>query len=334
MDPTLLPPVPARGRDLPAGGGDPVAAAEVVIAAFLRGRRPATLRTYAASLDAFAAYCGQTRGEAVACLIQSDAAEAHAFVLGWQEALVAAGLAPATVNVRLSAVRALVRLAHSLGKVAWTLDVRGVAAERYRDTRGPGKDAVRAMIWRAAARGGARGARDRALLLLLYVLGLRRHEATGLDVEHFDPTAAQLRILGKGQGTRQALSLPPVVVAALRAWLEHRGMAPGPLFVGLGPGARGGMRMDGSTVYRIVRAYGEAVGKKVRPHGVRHTAITEALEQSGGNVRKAQKFSRHANVQTVLIYDDARQDLAGEVAAGLGAELLDVVGSGGDGDVG
>ena len=58
-----------------------------------------------------------------------------------------------------------------------------------------------------------------------------------------------------------------------------------------------------------------AVGLKVRPHGLRHAAITSALDATGGDVRRVSRFSRHRDIKTVMVYDDARADLGGEVAA-------------------
>ena len=55
----------------------------------------------------------------------------------------------------------------------------------------------------------------------------------------------------------------------------------------------------------------------VRPHGLRHAAITEALDLTKGNVRAVQRFSRHRDLRTLTIYDDNRQDLAGEIARQL-----------------
>jgi integrase/recombinase XerC len=71
------------------------------------------------------------------------------------------------------------------------------------------------------------------------------------------------------------------------------------------------------TLYRS-----SETGAKVRPHGIRHTAITAALDTTRGDVRRVRAFSRHANVQTLLVYDDARNDHVGTVAASVGA-LLD-----------
>jgi integrase/recombinase XerC len=47
---------------------------------------------------------------------------------------------------------------------------------------------------------------------------------------------------------------------------------------------------------------------------LRHAAITEALDVTGGDVRRVQKFSRHRDVRTLTTYDDNRTDMAGEVA--------------------
>ena len=48
------------------------------------------------------------------------------------------------------------------------------------------------------------------------------------------------------------------------------------------------------------------------PHRIRHSAITEALNLTDGNVRKVQKLSRHSTIETVMIYDDARLRRPGE----------------------
>ncbi len=56
------------------------------------------------------------------------------------------------------------------------------------------------------------------------------------------------------------------------------------------------------------------ISKKLSPHRIRHSGITAALEATGGDVRKVQKLSRHANLNTLMIYDDNRQDVQGEIS--------------------
>src|SRR5437870_13678626 len=77
----------------------------------------------------------------------------------------------------------------------------------------------------------AKAVRDRALLRLAFDLGLRRGELASLDLEHLNLDACTLAVLGKGQEGRELLSLPSETTAVLRAWLEQRGLEPGPLFI-------------------------------------------------------------------------------------------------------
>jgi integrase/recombinase XerC len=67
-------------------------------------------------------------------------------------------------------------------------------------------------------------------------------------------------------------------------------------------------------LYSIVKKHGDTAGVDVRPHGLRHTAITSALENTNGDIRKTQKFARLRDVNSVLVYDDCREDVAGQVA--------------------
>jgi integrase/recombinase XerC len=302
----------------------PTTALEVVtppaarlVAAFLAGRSPRTLLAYRRDLEDFARWCGAPSAEAsCARLLSGGHGEANAQALAYRAALLARGLAPATVNRRLAAVRSLVALARTLGLVPWTLDVEGVRSEAYRDTRGCGAEGFRKMLATLDGQAGGKAARDRALLRLLYDLGLRRAEVVGLDVEDLDGDGGTLAVLGKGRREKVRLTLPPATRSALAGWLALRGSEPGPLFVALDRAHRG-RRLSGTAVYLLVRQLGERAGLAARPHGLRHAAITRALDLTGGDVRAVQRFSRHRDLRTLQRYDDNRQDLAGDVARRL-----------------
>ena len=189
-------------------------------------------------------------------------------------------------------------------------------AATYRDTRGPGLDAVRSMLAVVNGRTGPKATRDRALVRVLFDLALRRGEAVALDVAHVDVAAGTVSVLGKGRTAREPLTLPLPAREALRAWLDVRGVEPGPLFTSMHRGCAGA-RMTGDGVGDVLAELGAAAGVKgpVRPHGLRHTAITHALDVTHGDVRKVARFSRHRDVRTLSIYDDNRQDMGGQVAA-------------------
>jgi len=288
-----------------------------LVAAFLEGRNARTRAAYAADLADFAAFLEVADVDAAATvLLERGHGAANELALSYRAHLVGRGLAPATVNRRLAALRSLVKLARVLGRVGWTLEVPSVKSQSYRDTRGPGVDGFRRLLAQLDARVDAKAKRDRAALRLLFDLALRRAEVCSLDLAHLDLEAGTLAIMGKGRTERERLTLPGPTRAALAAWVAVRGTEAGPLFTGLASNGTGG-RLTGTGLYLVVRDLGLAAGLKVRPHGLRHAAITAALEATSGDVRRAQRFSRHRDLRILSTYDDNRADLAGEVAAGV-----------------
>ena len=284
-------------------------------AAFLEGRNERTRAAYRLDLIAFAAFVGvPDASRAAQELLARGPGAANRLVLAYRARMLEQKLAPATINRRLAALRSIVKLARTFGMVAWALEIPGLRSAPYRDTRGPGMAGVRAMLQAAALDRTPKGLRDHALLRLLFDLALRRGEAAGLDLADLDLKAGTLAVLGKGRSEKARLTLPEPTRAALAAWVGVRGLEAGPLFLNADRARKGG-RLTGRSVARIVAELGASAGLTVRPHGLRHAAITAALDLTNGDVRSAAKFSRHADVRTLTLYDDARQDLAGAVAA-------------------
>ena len=73
--------------------------------------------------------------------------------------------------------------------------------------------------------------------------------------------------------------------------------------------------MTGHGIYTIVARLCKKAGisKKMSPHRIRHSSITAALDATDGDVRKVQKLSRHASIDTLITYDDNRQNHQSEV---------------------
>jgi integrase/recombinase XerC len=278
---------------------------------FTEGRSPATIRAYQADMADFARFVGSP--DAIKVLISSDAGSGNEIALRYRNNLLSRGLKPASVNRRMATLRSVVAFARTLGFVDWQIAIKGVKSQPYRDTRGCGTDGVRKMLTTLARRGDVKAVRDTALVRLMFDLALRCSEVVSLDLEHLVFAEICIHTLRKGRTERERLTLPEPTIKALRAWVDARGIDAGPLFTNLDRAGKG-HRLTTNGVYRLVRKLGVQIGRKVRPHGLRHAAVTEALNLSGGDVRSVAKFSSHRSIQTVLIYDDARTDTAGEIA--------------------
>ncbi len=304
------------------GALDPTSAAARLLRAFLNGRKPETITAYRQDLEDFQAFIRAPSLEQAACLLLArGAGGANALALDYKAHLMDRELAANTINRRLTTLRSLVKLGRTLGLIPWTLEVEGVKAESYRDTRGPGRAGFRDMLDALAKRKDRKSMRDRALLRCMFDLGLRRAEVLGLDLEHLDLEGSTVAVLGKGRTDKIKLTLPAETKRVLKAWIGVRGVAPGPLFCSMNRAQPGKGRLTAIGLYGMVRELGRKVGLKVWPHGLRHAAITEALDLTGGNVRAVQRFSRHRDVRILERYDDNRRDLGGEVAKQVAASV-------------
>jgi integrase/recombinase XerC len=248
---------------------------------------------------------------------------AISLVLKYKAHLIDKGLAEATVNRRLAAVRSLVNYARKVGLCQYSLeDIQGEKTKKYRDTSGVSAAQFKKVL-ATCDRSTLKGKRDYAILHLLWSNALRRNEVASLDIKHFE--SQTLAILGKGCGSqRDLISLSKSTADALIDWLNARlSLDPNaPLFCSLSYN-KPGHRLTGEAIRQIVEDYCKKAGvtKKMSPHRVRHGSITHALDKSNGNVRAVQRLSRHAKLETVLLYDDNRQNMQGELTELLSGDI-------------
>ncbi len=212
----------------------------------------------------------------------------------------AAGLAPRSVQRRLSAVRGfynfLLREKHVRQNVA--AEVRAPKSSR-RLPKTLDADQMGRLL--ELPDGDRFRARDRAIMELLYSSGLRLAELVALDLAQLDLADRTVRVMGKGNKAR----IVPVgrqAVIALRKWLAQRASMAKPevnaVFTGK-DGARLGRRAVQTRVAFWARRQG--IGLRVFPHLFRHSFASHLLE-SGGDLRGVQELLGHADISTTQIY--------------------------------
>ena len=297
---------------------------EQVMALFLSSHSAATNYAYRKDLVALADFLNSLSAEeAGVWLLGATSSEVNLVIKTWQRQMLSSGLSPATVNRRLAAVRSLLALGRALGATASEIRLGDLRTCPTRDTRGPGANAIAQMLALLEREKTPKSQRDLCILRLLYDLGLRRAEVVSIDVEDVDLERGELWVKGKGRSAKERFGLPAPTLTALAVWLDARGGAPGPLFTNFDRASKGG-RLSPSSVYRIVRALGERVGVQARPHGIRHTAVTEAIKlaaREGLDLSVVQAFSRHADPRTLFLYRDAEGDPQASVSSAIANRL-------------
>jgi integrase/recombinase XerC len=223
------------------------------------------------------------------------------------------GKARTTIARRATAVRVFTAWAQRTGRIGTDPGALLGSPKAHR-TLPPALrvDEARALLQAAATRaddGSPVGARDVAILELLYATGIRVGELCGLDVDDLDGERRVVRVMGKGRKERTVPYGQPAE-RALRTWLSTARpelAAPGSgaaLFLG-----SRGRRIDQRAVRTLVhqRLADVPGAPDLGPHGLRHTAATHLLE-GGADLRTVQELLGHASLATTQIYTHVTTD--------------------------
>jgi integrase/recombinase XerD len=149
------------------------------------------------------------------------------------------------------------------------------------------------------------GARDKAVLQMIYASGLRVSEVCGLNLHDVDDQIVRVR--GKGGKER----IVPVAKSAVDAvdYYQHHYRQQGtaekqmPLFV-----SDRGKRIDRTMVWKRVKLYARSAGisKAISPHTLRHSFATHLLE-NGADLRVIQEMLGHSSIATTDRYTHISQ---------------------------
>lgn len=145
----------------------------------------------------------------------------------------------------------------------------------------------------------ALGARDKAILELLYATGMRVSELCSLRIHDLSDTFVKVK--GKGKKER-VIPVGKKAIEAVDYYLVNfRGEVKeenAPLFI-----SPRGKAIDRITVWNRVKAYakGAGIGKEISPHTLRHSFATHLLE-NGADLRLIQDMLGHEDIGTTDRY--------------------------------
>jgi integrase/recombinase XerC len=266
-----------------------------------RRASPNTLRAYGDDLTRFLGFQQGHLGGAVtsASLAKLKAADIRAFIAARRSE----GLGAGGVQRALAAIRSFYRF---LAKEGILENPAPAAVRTPRVKRGlprPLSEADAARVMEEAGEHDVEwmGARDAALVTLLYGAGLRISEALSLkrgDV----PLGETLTILGKGRKERMVPVLPLLrdAIDIYAGKIPFGGGPATPLFL-----SRRGLPMSPREAQGLMQRLRGRLGlaERATPHALRHSFATHLLA-GGGDLRSVQELLGHASLSTTQTYTE------------------------------
>lgn len=260
-----------------------------------KGLAARSVEAYAGDLIRFAVYVRQA-GKTFATVDSGD-------VAGWLVSLSKAGISARAQARKLSALR---------GFYKFLLVEKHIQSDPTALVTGPklprklphvlSFQEVEQLLM-APDRCSPRGARDYAMIQLLYASGLRVSELVGLKVSDVDLDQSFVSVLGKGD-KRRLVPFGEVAKEALLAYVRE--VRPkwaaradsSHLFL-----TERGKGMTRQGFWKLLGRYARAAGidKPISPHKLRHSFATHLLER-GADLRSVQTMLGHADIATTQVY--------------------------------
>lgn len=273
-------------------------------------RSPASRRVYEFALDEFIAwYCSEPR-----------LAFNRVVVLRYRLSLEARGLAAASINQRLAAVRRLAYEASDCGLLSPELaaGIRRVKGVRQLGTRSGNWLSLEQCsdLLKNITGDGLRAKRNRAIISTLVGCGLRRTELVELKFESIQMRQGRWAIVdlvGKG-GHIRTVPIPQWVKQELDGWTSAAGVTKGRIFRAISKsGGMWGAGISPNVVWAVVRQTCLSRGiENVAPHDLRRTCA-KLCHAAGGELEQIQFLLGHVSVQTTERYLGCKQNLGSPV---------------------
>ena len=258
---------------------------------------PHTIRSYNDDLDQFNLFLNENS-------MPDDPAEITSFqVRAWIVSMMDSGMKAVSVHRKISCLRVFFRWLRKertiktdplekviLPKRKKTLPVfvREEALDKLLDDSDFGNDFA--------------GLRNRTIIEMLYLTGMRRAELIGLRLADVDLEGSTVKVTGK-RNKQRIIPLTKPFTSRLVEYVEARNRFAGEikndwLFI-----TDKGNKLYGKFVYNIVRNYLSMVttNEKKGPHILRHTFATHMLNR-GADLNVIKEFLGHANLSATQVY--------------------------------
>ncbi len=237
-------------------------------------------------------------------------------------------MAPPYINLRLVAIRRLVREAAMNGLLS---DATAIAIERIHGVPQEGK---RLGNWLTQVQAQelldmpdtsrVKGLRDRAILAVLIGCGLRREEASHLDMEQIqqrDNHWAIVDMIGKRRKVR-TIPMAPWTKTAIDRWTERAGIISGAVFHSMDRGDHvTTARLSPQAIMDIVRSYAQDLGVPgLAPHDLRRT-FAKLAYKGKAPLDQISLSLGHESIETTQRYLGIEQDFNNAPCDALGLSL-------------
>ncbi|PBJ06805.1 tyrosine-type recombinase/integrase [Flavobacterium sp. ACN6] len=144
--------------------------------------------------------------------------------------------------------------------------------------------------------------RDKLIVEMFYVTGMRRAELIHLMVKNVDRSAGVIKVLGK-RNKERIIPILPIIINQIDSYIKERDALEDIADLDYFFISKKGLKLSESFVYRLINSYFSRVSEKVKksPHVLRHTFATHLLN-NGADLNSVKELLGHSSLASTQVY--------------------------------
>ncbi|QLC65861.1 tyrosine-type recombinase/integrase [Flavobacterium sp. LPB0248] len=144
--------------------------------------------------------------------------------------------------------------------------------------------------------------RDRLIVEMFYVTGMRRAELIHLMVKNVDRSGNTIKVLGK-RNKERIIPILPIIADQIDSYIKERSDLERLVDLDYFFVSKKGLKLSESFVYRLINSYFSRVSEKVKksPHVLRHTFATHLLN-NGADLNSVKELLGHSSLASTQVY--------------------------------
>jgi integrase/recombinase XerC len=144
--------------------------------------------------------------------------------------------------------------------------------------------------------------RDKLIVEMFYVTGMRRAELIHLMIKNVDRSAGVVKVLGK-RNKERIIPILPIIVDQIDSYIKERDGLDNIVDSDYFFISKKGLKLSESFVYRLINSYFSRVSEKVKksPHVLRHTFATHLLN-NGADLNSVKELLGHSSLASTQVY--------------------------------
>lgn len=144
--------------------------------------------------------------------------------------------------------------------------------------------------------------RDRLIVEMFYVTGMRRAELIHLMIKNVDRSSNVIKVLGK-RNKERIIPILPIIADQIDFYIKERNDLERLVDLDYFFVSKKGLKLSESFVYRLINSYFSRVSEKVKksPHVLRHTFATHLLN-NGADLNSVKELLGHSSLASTQVY--------------------------------